>query len=78
MTDKTPALDGFTTRTQPVFDSLQDERQHRIERLAATCRIFGKAGFSEGLLGHVTVRDPEHPEQFWANPVGVSFRLTLR
>lgn len=35
--------------------------------------MFGKAGFSEGLLGHVTVRDPEHHDLLWANPMGVSF-----
>lgn len=64
---------GFITRSPPVFDNLAEERQHRIERLVAACRVFGKAGFSQGLLGHVTVRDPENPEQFWANPIGVSF-----
>jgi ribulose-5-phosphate 4-epimerase/fuculose-1-phosphate aldolase len=70
-TDSSPK--GFITRTPPVFDDLQDERQHRKERLVAACRVFGKAGFSQGLLGHVTVRDPEYPDQFWANPIGVSF-----
>ncbi|MEM7019269.1 MAG: class II aldolase/adducin family protein [Pseudomonadota bacterium] len=70
-----PIANGFATRTPPAFDNIEDERQHRIQRLAAACRIFGKAGFSEGLLGHVTVRDPENPEHFWANPVGVSFRI---
>ena len=64
---------GFITRTPPVFEKPADERRHRIERLAAACRVVGKAGFSQGLLGHITVRDPEHPEQFWANPLGVSF-----
>ena len=44
----TPAAKGFITRTPPVFDNLDDERQHRIERLAGACRIFGKAGFSQG------------------------------
>jgi ribulose-5-phosphate 4-epimerase/fuculose-1-phosphate aldolase len=64
---------GFITRTAPVFDDVADERKHRIERLAGACRIFGKAGFSEGLLGHLTVRDPEFPDRFWANPLGISF-----
>jgi len=30
------------------------------------CRVFGRAGFSTGLFGHVTVRDPEHADRFWA------------
>jgi len=69
------ATKGFATGTPPVFDTTGDERRHRIERLTAACRIFGKAGFSEGLLGHITVRDPENPEHFWANPLGISFKL---
>jgi ribulose-5-phosphate 4-epimerase/fuculose-1-phosphate aldolase len=65
---------SFVTRTAPVFDTVEEERRHRLERLAGTCRIFGQLGFAEGLLGHVTVRDPEHPELLWLNPMGVSFR----
>jgi ribulose-5-phosphate 4-epimerase/fuculose-1-phosphate aldolase len=68
-----PPATRFITRTAPVFDNVEDERKHRIERLAGACRIFGKAGFSEGLLGHLTVRDPEFPDRFWANPLGISF-----
>jgi ribulose-5-phosphate 4-epimerase/fuculose-1-phosphate aldolase len=74
--DVTPAdgpASGFITRTPPVFDTVEQERTHRLQRLAGACRIFGRAGFSEGLLGHVTVRDPEDPELIWANPMGVSF-----
>ena len=67
------SADGFIMRTEPVFDNPEDERQHRIQRLVGACRIFGKAGFSVGLLGHLTVRDPEHADRFWANPIGVSF-----
>jgi ribulose-5-phosphate 4-epimerase/fuculose-1-phosphate aldolase len=66
---------GFVTRQPPVFDSIEEERAHRLGRLAGVCRIFGRAGFSEGLLGHVTVRDPEEPDTLWANPLGVSFNL---
>ena len=55
---------GFRTRTQPVFARTEDERRHRIERLAGACRIFGRFGYSEGLLGHLTVRDPEHADRF--------------
>jgi ribulose-5-phosphate 4-epimerase/fuculose-1-phosphate aldolase len=64
---------GFRTRTQPVFERVEDERRHRIERLAGACRIFGRFGHSVGLLGHLTVRDPEHADRFWANPLGISF-----
>lgn len=60
--------------TPPVFESKAAERTHRLQRLAATCRIFGQRGLSDGQLGHVTVRDPEHPETLWLNPLGVSMR----
>lgn len=70
---------GFLVRRPPVFDSVEQERAHSLERLAGVCRIFGRAGFSEGLLGHVTVRDPEFPDRFWANPLGISFnRIRVR
>ena len=64
----------FITRTAPVFDDVATERRHRLERLAGVCRIFGRLGFSEGLLGHITVRDPEFADLLWVNPMGVSFR----
>ncbi|HEX4902779.1 MAG TPA: class II aldolase/adducin family protein [Acidimicrobiales bacterium] len=61
--------------TMPEFDSVEDERLHRKQRLAATFRLFGRFGFNEGVAGHVTARDPEHPELFWVNPFGMSFDL---
>ena len=64
-------VQSFATRTRPVFDSKEAERQHDLQRLAATCRIFGRRGFSEGLLGHVKLRDPKHADHFWVNPVGI-------
>ena len=64
----------FITRTAPTFSSVAEERDHRLQRLAGVCRLFGREGFSEGLLGHVTVRDPEHQDRLWANPMGVSFK----
>ena len=73
MTNTAQPPQGFVTRTPPVFERVEDERRHRLERLAGVCRLFGREGFSEGLLGHVTVRDPEHATRLWANPVGVSF-----
>ncbi|MEP1472903.1 MAG: class II aldolase/adducin family protein [Halieaceae bacterium] len=50
------------------------ERKLRKERLAAALRIFGKFGFDEGVAGHITVRDPEHLDHFWVNPMGRSFK----
>ena len=64
-----------TPHKLPEFDSVEDERLHRKQRLAATFRLFGRFGFNEGVAGHVTARDPEHPELFWVNPFGLSFDL---
>lgn len=58
----------------PVFDDPAIERRHRKERLAAALRLFGRFGFEEGVAGHITARDPEYPDYFWVNPLGVSFK----
>ena len=57
----------------PVFENVEDERKHRKERLAAAFRIFGRYGFSEGVAGHITARDPEETDCFWVNPFGMNF-----
>jgi ribulose-5-phosphate 4-epimerase/fuculose-1-phosphate aldolase len=59
--------------TPPVFATVEEERQHRKERLAAAFRLFSKFGFEEGVAGHITARDPGDPELFWVNPFAVSF-----
>lgn len=57
----------------PTFDSVEQERRHRQERLAAGFRLFAKFGFEEGVAGHITARDPEHADHFWVNPLGAPF-----
>ena len=59
--------DAFEGRT------IEEERLHRKQRLAAAFRLFGKFGFDEGVAGHITARDPEHLDHFWVNPFGMSF-----
>jgi ribulose-5-phosphate 4-epimerase/fuculose-1-phosphate aldolase len=58
---------------RPQFKDVGDERRHRKERLAAACRLFGDKGFGIGFGGHLTVRDPEHVDLFWTNPVCIPF-----
>jgi ribulose-5-phosphate 4-epimerase/fuculose-1-phosphate aldolase len=65
-------VQSFATRVPPRFETKAAERTYLLQRLAAACRIFGRRGFSEGLLGHVTMRDPEYADHFWVNPVGVA------
>ncbi len=40
----------------------------------ARCVLFGRFGFSEGVAGHITARDPELTDHFWVNPFAMSFR----
>ena len=55
--------------------SVEELRTERKQKLAASLRLFGKFGFDEGVAGHITVRDPEHEDHFWVNPMGKSFKL---
>jgi ribulose-5-phosphate 4-epimerase/fuculose-1-phosphate aldolase len=57
----------------PTFDSVDEERLHRKQRLAAAFRLFSKFGFDEGVAGHITARDPELLDHFWVNPFGMHF-----
>jgi ribulose-5-phosphate 4-epimerase/fuculose-1-phosphate aldolase len=58
----------------PRFDSVDEHRTHLKQRLAAGFRLFGKFGFSEGVAGHITARDPELTDHFWVNPFAVPFQ----
>ena len=69
LTPKAVSFDG-----PPTFETVEEERLHRKQRLAGALRIFGRFGFGEGVAGHITVRDPEFPDHFWVNPFGRSFR----
>jgi ribulose-5-phosphate 4-epimerase/fuculose-1-phosphate aldolase len=59
--------------SRPAFATIEEERLHRKQRLAAAFRLFARFGFDEGVAGHITARDPEQPEHFWVNPFGVHF-----
>jgi ribulose-5-phosphate 4-epimerase/fuculose-1-phosphate aldolase len=57
----------------PVFQTVGEERLHRKQRLAASFRLFSKFGLDEGVVGHITARDPEFTDTFWVNPFGLHF-----
>jgi ribulose-5-phosphate 4-epimerase/fuculose-1-phosphate aldolase len=61
------------TPNLPTFQTLAEERLHRKQRLASAFRLFAKFGFSEGVAGHITARDPELADHFWVNPFGMHF-----
>src|ERR1700722_20950958 len=56
-----------------TYEDVESERLYRKQRLAAAFRLFGRFGFSEGVAGHITARDPEHTDSFWVNPFGMYF-----
>ncbi|RMZ38156.1 hypothetical protein AFCA_000150 [Aspergillus flavus] len=59
----------------PKFDDPYQERRYLKHRLALAFRIFAKLDLSEGVAGHITVRDPVDPTSFWVNPFGMHFSL---
>lgn len=76
-----PTIDGSpltarqtTVPAPPRFDTVEEERLHRKQKLAGALRLFGRFGFGEGIAGHITARDPEYTDHFWVNPLGLSFR----
>jgi ribulose-5-phosphate 4-epimerase/fuculose-1-phosphate aldolase len=69
-----PAKQELEFPLPPTFSTAAEERLHRKQRLAGALRIFGRLGFSEGVAGHITARDPELTDHFWVNPFGMNFR----
>src|SRR5687768_6641686 len=57
----------------PTFATVEEERLHRKQRLAAAFRLFALFGYEEGVAGHITARDPELTDHFWVNPFGEPF-----
>lgn len=66
-------FEKFDLPKPPTFETVEAERLHRKQRLAAALRLFAYYGFDEGVAGHITARDPEWPDLFWVNPFGMYF-----
>ena len=76
--DFRPRQEELTLDLPPVFDTAEEERDHRKQRLAGALRVIGGLGFAEGAAGHITARDPELTDHFWVNPFGMSVnRVTV-
>ena len=59
----------------PSFPSFQSHREHIVLHMAAVFRNWARVGFTEGISGHISVRDPEYPGCIWMNPIGRHFAL---
>jgi ribulose-5-phosphate 4-epimerase/fuculose-1-phosphate aldolase len=68
-----PEQQGLKFPEEKTFQTVEEERQHRKERLVAACRAFAVHGLDYGFAGHLTIRDPERPELYWTNPMAVHF-----
>ncbi|CAG9948201.1 unnamed protein product [Clonostachys rosea f. rosea IK726] len=47
-----------TIQKVPTFESKADERLWAKRQMAAAFRVFAKLGFSDGVAGHMSLRDP--------------------
>ena len=56
-----------------VFNSVEEERIERKSKLASAFRVFAHYGYDEGVVGQISVRDPEFTDTFWVNPFGMYF-----
>ncbi|KAF2247176.1 class II aldolase/adducin domain-containing protein [Trematosphaeria pertusa] len=57
----------------PLFSSYDKHRAWILAHMAGAFRVFARKGFTEGMSGHISVRDPEHADRFWTNPLGKHF-----
>ncbi|KAF1986389.1 class II aldolase/adducin domain-containing protein [Aulographum hederae CBS 113979] len=66
---------GITLPSIPLYSRMDHQRAFILTHLAGAFRIFARKGFTEGISGHISVRDPENPHTFWTNPVGTHMGL---
>lgn len=59
----------------PSFVSFYEHRKHIVVHMAAVFRNWARCGFTEGISGHISVRDPEFEHLIWMNPIGKHFGL---
>lgn len=52
----------------PKFPNFEKQREYMLNHMAGAFRVFAGHGFVEGMAGHISMRDPEHPDLFWTNP----------
>jgi ribulose-5-phosphate 4-epimerase/fuculose-1-phosphate aldolase len=58
-----------------VYEDIETERRHRKLKLAAAFRLLARFGLTEGIAGHVTMRDPEHHDRYWVNQYAQHFSI---
>ena len=66
---------GPTIPGIPSFKDLEEKREWQLEHMAGAFRVFARHGYTEGMSGHISVRDPIQRDAFWMNPLGVHFGM---
>ncbi|ODQ46569.1 hypothetical protein PICMEDRAFT_77608 [Pichia membranifaciens NRRL Y-2026] len=59
----------------PKFDNSYREREWILEHMAGAFRVLGSKDISEGLSGHISVKDPVDNNAFWINPLGLHYSM---
>lgn len=49
----------------PKHPSFAAQRTWMLEKMALAFRVFARLGYTDGMAGHISVRDPENPHTFW-------------
>ena len=66
---------GTTLPGIPTHPSYAAHRTWMLSKMALAFRVFARKGYTEGMSGHISVRDPENPHTFWTNPLSKHFGL---
>lgn len=49
----------------PKHPTFAAQRQWMLEKMALAFRVFARKGYTDGMAGHISIRDPENPHTFW-------------
>lgn len=58
---------GVTLPGIPQHPTFAAHRQWMLEKMALAFRVFARKGYTEGMSGHISLRDPENIHAFWTN-----------
>lgn len=67
-TQKTPLQlisQGASLPGIPRHPTFTAQRKWILEQMALAFRVFARNGYTDGMAGHISVRDPENPHTFW-------------
>lgn len=49
----------------PRHPTFAAQRKWLLEQMALAFRVFARKDYTDGMAGHISVRDPENPHTFW-------------